>query len=792
MKIQTSRHLRGPNIHGSVSGLLATIAWEAAEQDLLAWRPDAGLAVRLGQALSLAPDAALLQACDRATAGQTPFFDLVFAVFDDLTRDYCLRPAPGRIVLRTEDQAQVFLPCDENRIATSALVFSLLAAETVAGAGSGDLSEKHHQVRSFLRGEGLSTASMALAREALARDIPVQRLARQVQVLALGQGAHLRRALNGAADEAGLSAALLAADDHLTLSVLQRQTLRTPEWDLANTPRQAERLARGLGYPLTIRPRKGGRKAMILVENEAGLAEAILQAGPIRDGVLIERPPEGQDHSLRVMGGRCLPVSAAAAHPDNRILAERAARVIGLANADVIIRTSDIAASWRESPGVILQVKAPLGAPPASDSLVRESPPATLERLFPGGGDGRIPTVGVTGSLGKSTTCHMVAAILAQAGWVVGQSTTQGAWISEEKILTGDYAGGGAATSLLLDPTVEAGVFELARGGLARYGMGIDGVDVGVMLNVHDNHLGLDGINTREDLAEVKSLVVRHARKLAILNADDPLCLKMRERLTAPKVCLISTAEENTAWLHHQAAGGMTGLLFRSEADARQSEIRLFEGERLVGAVKADEIPTSFDGRFEPPLINALYAAATAHGLGVDFAVIRAALSAFESTQETNPFRMNLFEGLACPLWLTWADGPEPYAALSRFVAATPAEGSKILMFSMMGDRTDAFMDDTMAALAAADAFDHYVVSDWEMLRGRPEGEAANRLIAGLTGGGVAPGRITRAASYDEACDETLARGRPGDLVVIITPRIGGERLVRRLEALRDALAQPR
>jgi len=792
MKLQTSRHLRGPNIHGSTSGLLATIVWDSAEKPLLEWKPGAGFAARLGQALTLAPDAALLQAGDRVVAGSPPFFELIFVVFDHLTRDYSLRQAAGRIVSRGEDQVQVFLPCDENRIATSALVFALMAGEAVArSAGPPDLAEKYNQVQAFLRSEGLAAPSMALARAALARDIPVHRLTRQIQVQALGEGAHGRRVINGAADETGVSAALISADDHLTLSVLRRQTLPTPEWDLANTPRQAERLAGTLGYPLTVRPRKGGRRAMILVESEAGLAEALVQAGPIRDGVLMERPLEGLDHSLRVSGGRCLPVGAAAAHPENRILAERAARVIGLGNADVVIRTPDIAASWRETPGVILQVKAPPGALAPPTSLVRESPPATLERLFPGGCNGRIPTVGVTGSLGKSTTCHMVAAILDKAGWVVGRSTTQGAWIGEEKILTGDYAGGGAATSLLLDPTVEAGVFELARGGLARYGMVIDAVDVGAMLNVHDNHLGLDGINTREELAEVKGLVVRHARRLAILNADDPLCLQMRERVTAPRVCLISAAAGNQALCEHQAAGGAAGLLVRSDGDDRLSEIRLFEGEKLIGAMTADEIPASLGGRFEPPLISALYAAAIAQGLGVDFEVTRAALSGFESTQETNPFRMNLFEGFACPLWLTWADGPAPFAALGRFVANTSAEGSKILMFSMMGDRTDAFMEETMAALAAVDAFDQYVVSDWDLLRGREPGEACERLIAWLTSGGVASDRITRAGSYDEACDLTLARGRPGDLVVIITPRIGGERLVRKLEALRGAVAHP-
>ncbi len=169
MKLLTSRHLRGPNIHGSTSGLLATIVWGGAEKPLLEWKPGAGFAARLGQALTLAPDAALLQAGDRVVAGSPPFFELIFVVFDHLTRDYSLRQAAGRIVSRGEDQVQVFLPCDENRIATSALVFALMAGEAVArSAGPPDLAEKYNQVQAFLRSEGLAAPSMALARAALA------------------------------------------------------------------------------------------------------------------------------------------------------------------------------------------------------------------------------------------------------------------------------------------------------------------------------------------------------------------------------------------------------------------------------------------------------------------------------------------------------------------------------------------------------------------------------------------------------------------------------------------------
>ena len=136
-----------------------------------------------------------------------------------------------------------------------------------------------------------------------------------------------------------------------------------------------------------------------------------------------------------------------------------------------------------------------------------------------------VPTAGVTGSVGKTTTCRMLAHILTHEGFRVALSTTQGAYVGREILKAGDMAGGESAGRLLADPRVRSGVFELARGGLIADGMVLSSIDAGAVLNVHDNHIGLNGMNSREDLARVKSEVVRRARKIAVLNADDPLCV---------------------------------------------------------------------------------------------------------------------------------------------------------------------------------------------------------------------------------------------------------------------------
>ena len=465
-------------------------------------------------------------------------------------------------------------------------------------------------------------------------------------------------------------------------------------------------------------------------------------------------------------------------HPDNRLLAERAARLVGLNVTGIDFLTPDISQSWRDIPCAILEVNATPGLRPHMVSNPqRDVVGPIVEHLFPACSDGRVPTAGITGSVGKTTTCRMVASILSASGKCVALSTTQGAWVGEDTIGLGDAAGGGMASILLLDPRVEAGVFELSRGGLIKKGMTLDALDVGAVLNVYDNHIGLDGARSREDLARVKRLVVESARRMAVLNADDPLCLAMREFVTAPKLCLVSTASENPAVQAHQEAGGVVAYLDESGANC---ELRLYEGRHCIGSMPGAEIPATWGGRYRPSMINALFAMAIAHGTGVTFDTIRAALGSFQSTHATNPGRMNFVEDLSYQLCITWADGPVAMRELAHFINGLKVLGKKRLMFCSVGNRPDSFIVDM--AMVVAGAFTDYICSDWENLRGRPAGEAAGLLARGLREVGVADTQINLAASHDEALDLALARSSAGDLLVMVT--FSGEKAWQKAQTL--------
>ena len=169
----------------------------------------------------------------------------------------------------------------------------------------------------------------------------------------------------------------------------------------------------------------------------------------------------------------------------------------------------------------------------------------------------RIPAVGVTGTNGKTTTTRLLAHIARQAGKRVGWSSSSGVYIDGEKVLEGDYTGPSGARRVLLDPDVEIGMLETARGGILLRGVAYESNDVSVFLNLTPDHLFLQGVETLETLAAVKSVVIQVTRPegLVVLNADDPLVLAQRSRVQA-EILLTSQNANNPDVQQHIAAGG--------------------------------------------------------------------------------------------------------------------------------------------------------------------------------------------------------------------------------------------
>lgn len=378
-----------------------------------------------------------------------------------------------------------------------------------------------------------------------------------------------------------------------------------------------------------------------------------------------------------------------------------------------------------------------------------------------------VPSVFVTGSVGKTTTCRMTAQILAAAGRTVGLTTTTGCFVDGRPLRLGDSSGPRWAALVTADRRIDAAVLEMARGGILLDGMPFQGCDVGAVLNVLDDHLGLDGIHTREQLAKVKSIVAVSAQRLAVLNADDPLVLPMREVTPAREVCLVSRRPDAPPVVAHLAGGGLAALL-DPEPHGLGGTLLLRHGANEILSFPAADIPATFGGRFVPAAVNAVFAMAIGHGMGVDAATIRGALAAFRSDESDNPGRMNLHHGMPYTLMATKAGGVAAARAIAGFASEFVVSGRKKLVVCSVGNRPEDVLRSVGRAYAGA--FDSYVCCDWEDRRGRPRGEVAGLLAAGLREAGVAENAIEIVPDHDTAIERAHAMATADDLLVVASP----------------------
>jgi cyanophycin synthetase len=387
--------------------------------------------------------------------------------------------------------------------------------------------------------------------------------------------------------------------------------------------------------------------------------------------------------------------------------------------------------------------------------------------LFPDGETGRIPILAITGTNGKSTTTRMVTHILRHAGMTVGMTSTSGIWINDDKIMDADASGPKSARIVLRDPSVDAAVLETARGGILREGLGFEECDVGAVLNIQADHLGLKEVDTLEDLAAVKSVVVESVRRdgCSVLNADDPLTLAM-ERHAGGRIAFFSMKGGKDMPDALRAYIDAGGLAVVSEDGVDGGDIVVHDDRRRLPLMSAAEIPATLNGMAGFNIQNALAAVAMTYAQGISPPVIRAALQNFSSSFEQSPGRLNVHDAHGFRVILDYAHNPAGLTALCDLIAKLrPRHRRLIAMISTPGDRRD----DDMRELGriAAGAFDEVVLRERPDDRGRPSGEVMRLIAEGVLGTGFAEEHLHRVLDEHEAAELCLRMARPGDLVVL-------------------------
>jgi cyanophycin synthetase len=402
-----------------------------------------------------------------------------------------------------------------------------------------------------------------------------------------------------------------------------------------------------------------------------------------------------------------------------------------------------------------------------SSGKPRDVAGATIDMLFPKGTPSTIPIAGVTGTNGKTTTARMLAHILKLAGHTVGLTTTDGVYIDGQRTVEGDMTGPVATRMVLSDPFVDVAVLEVARGGLLRAGMGVRHCDVGAVLNVRSDHLGLKGIDTLEELARVKRILVETARDTAILNADDPLCLKMADYTEAKHLCYVTMDPAHPLVREHISAGGRGVVL---ETGMKGQMITIYDHGAHIPLLWTHLIPATLEGRALHNVQNAMFAAAMAFSMGEKLENIRHGLRTFDTSFFQAPGRMNVFDEHPFKVILDYGHNAHAVGMLVDLAARLDVKGRRILVLSAPGDRRDVDIRDVGAA--AAGRFDLYICRRDDSRRGRGHDEVPKMLRQALIEGGVPEGQIVLIPDEQEAVDYALRAGRTGDLVLLFADEL--------------------
>lgn len=447
-------------------------------------------------------------------------------------------------------------------------------------------------------------------------------------------------------------------------------------------------------------------------------------------------------------------------HPENIWLFERVAKIIGLDIAGIDVVTEDIGKPLREVDGVIVEVNAAPGfrmhvSP--SRGLPRNVAAPVLEMLFPPGRPSRIPIVSITGTNGKTTTTRLIAHIFKQTGQTIGYTTTDGTYIGDYLVERGDNTGPQSASLILQDPTVEVAVLETARGGILRSGLAFDAADVGIVLNVAADHLGIGDIDTIEQMARLKSVVVEAVMPsgYAVLNADDPLVAEMAKRVKA-QVAYFSMNLDNELIRDHTRQGGLAAVY-------ENGYLSILKGDWTLRIEQAVNVPLTMQGRAPFQIANALAASLAAFAQGVKIEEIRRGLDTFRASASQTPGRMNLFNLGSFSVLIDYAHNAHSYEALGGFIRNWP--GERIGVVGGPGDRRDE--DFVTLGQLSAHMFDRMIVKEDDDTRGRDRGAAANLICQGIQQ--VKPDSLCETILDEtEAINTALDGASDGSLVVIL------------------------
>ncbi|MFC5462832.1 cyanophycin synthetase [Massilia niabensis] len=847
MYILEQRFLRGPNIHADTPCLLSVVDLEdlygISSKDIPGFN-DALLAMLPALNGQLVPSGQPGGFAQRLRAG-TYLARVIEQV--TLSLQSMAGPAVGygrtRPALGRPGQFRIVVQYAIEKLAEPSFQMASDLVTALARGEAFEFEPRMQELRALGSRYSIGTSTAAVLAAAHERGIPSQRITDEANLFQLGWGSKQKRLQATTTGDTSYVAVKIASDKQLTKALLQEAGVPVPEGGTVTTVEEAQRIARRLRVPVTLKPLDGnqGKGVTTRCTTPEEVARAFEFAREYGRRIIVERFVEGRDYRVLVAGGRIAAASfrrpahvvgdgvstitelveienqnpargaghsniltrlALDAHAEDmlrrqgyapdavpapgvcvelrsnanlstggtaedctdrlpestRALCVRAASKIGLDVAGIDIVCQDIAVPLDEQGGAVIEVNAAPGIrmhQHPSAGAPRDAGAAIIEGLM-GPSNGRIPVVAVTGTNGKTTTTLMIGHTARVAGLGTGVTTTEGVFVNGKRLVKGDCTGYWSARTILSAPDVDFAVLETARGGILKRGLAFDQSDVGVVLNVAPDHLGLDGIDTIEDLAQVKAVVASSAAKAVVLNAEDALCVQMvRRARPGAEIIFFSMEPENPVLLKHLEDGGRGTYVL-------DNAIVIADGMRQQELMRVEAMPASFGGLARYNIANALAAAAALMAAGFSNIQIAAGLSTFVSDTKTNPLRTNVFDVRGVTVIVDYAHNPAAYAALSEMARAL-LPGQLVGIVTAPGDRRDS--DLVQIGEVCGERFDELVIYESQS-RGRPVGGAVDLIMQGAENVVGPSDTLHREIEVDKAIRLGLSLCRPGDVLV--------------------------
>lgn len=447
-------------------------------------------------------------------------------------------------------------------------------------------------------------------------------------------------------------------------------------------------------------------------------------------------------------------------HQDVRLMCERVARIVGMDCIGIDIVAPGLDQPLSPGSAGIVEVNAAPGFRmhlDPSEGKARNVAKPFVDMLFPPEVSFDVPIVAVTGTNGKTTTAKLIAHALKYSGKMVGFAGTTGVEIDGVAIVSGDYSGPEGSSIVLREPTVDHAVLEVARGGIIRRGLGFDSCSVGVLLNVDEDHIGVDGVEDLEELALVKSTVIEVVRDsgVSVINADDPTVVALKDR-AGGQLILFSLHPEDETIAQHLGSGGTAVVL-------QDGDVVIHSSEPSVHILSVLEAPITLSGVATFNIANVLAAVAALHGLGIPVPMIRTGISTFHPSATQNPGRMNLIDFITFKVIVDYGHNVPAVKAMG---SALPhiTKGRKIVVAHGTGNRLDEHIKEFGAALA--NVYDHLIVTDADQ-RQRGPGETSELVRAGALEKGFAENRVELVNDPVEALNRAFSVVQSGDLIVV-------------------------